>query len=204
MENPQSSREEFLAIVRRDWKTIPNLITAIRLIGTLVLVPLILSPSVQHNVWAVVVFAVLAGTDKVDGWVARKYHQVTELGKLLDPAMDKWLILVTLVTLLVDALLNGELQTFYVLLIAVAIVIVREVAVVRIKKRVHDRGEETQSAIQSGRVTMTVQVVAVGVILLPINTPEARMLKLLLLVASVVMSLYSWWDYHRKYDRRAS
>jgi len=204
MESSQTDWEKFLVVLRRDWKTVPNLITAIRMIGTLALVPLILSSSTQAKIWAVIVFVVLASTDKLDGWLARKLGQVTELGKLIDPVMDKELILVTLGTLLFDAWRRNDLQMFYVLLGALAILAVREIAVARIKQRALHRGEETQSAIQSGRVTMTVQVVAVGVILLPIETPAARAFKLFLLLASLAMSLYSWWDYHRKYDRRVS
>ena len=40
---------------------------------------------------AAVIFIIAACTDKLDGWMARKYNQVTELGKLMDPIADKLL-----------------------------------------------------------------------------------------------------------------
>ena len=40
---------------------------------------------------AAVLFIIAASTDKIDGWMARKYNQVTEMGKLMDPIADKLL-----------------------------------------------------------------------------------------------------------------
>ncbi|MDK7090502.1 CDP-alcohol phosphatidyltransferase family protein, partial [Escherichia coli] len=39
-----------------------------------------------------ILFIVAASTDKLDGYLARRYNQVTELGKLIDPIADKLLI----------------------------------------------------------------------------------------------------------------
>jgi CDP-diacylglycerol--glycerol-3-phosphate 3-phosphatidyltransferase len=45
------------------------------------------------------VFLVAAGTDWLDGYLARKLNQVTDLGKFLDPLVDKFLVLAPLVGL---------------------------------------------------------------------------------------------------------
>lgn len=45
---------------------------------------------------AAIIFIIAACTDKLDGWMARKYNQVTELGKLMDPIADKLLTCGTL------------------------------------------------------------------------------------------------------------
>lgn len=85
------------------WNAPPNLVTFSRII--LVIVFLVLY--VKAGAWGVdnvamrwaaaVIFIIAACTDKLDGWMARKYNQVTELGKLMDPIADKLLICGTLI-----------------------------------------------------------------------------------------------------------
>jgi cardiolipin synthase len=73
--------------------TIPNAISALRL-G---LVPVFISLVIQHNdVWAVTVLAFSGVTDWLDGVAARKFNQYSNLGRLLDPAADRLLILSTI------------------------------------------------------------------------------------------------------------
>ncbi|ARJ05174.1 phosphatidylglycerophosphate synthase [Cnuibacter physcomitrellae] len=68
--------------------TVPNVITVARL---LLLTPLfvVLLLVVDSPFWALVVAVVLGGTDWVDGQVARRFHQVSDLGKKLDPVADR-------------------------------------------------------------------------------------------------------------------
>ncbi len=69
--------------------TAPNVISAVRML----LVPVYLWLLLEgRNVAALVVFSVAAATDFVDGQVARRTHQVSKLGKLLDPAVDTLLM----------------------------------------------------------------------------------------------------------------
>jgi len=76
--------------------TVPNLISFLRL----ALVPVFTVLLVQHrDGWALGVLAFSAITDYLDGVIARRFHQVSRLGQLLDPAADRLFILVTIVTL---------------------------------------------------------------------------------------------------------
>ncbi|WP_063564135.1 CDP-alcohol phosphatidyltransferase family protein [Paenibacillus sp. O199] len=62
----------------------------------------------QHGlVIGVIIFALAAGTDKLDGYVARKYNQITNLGKLLDPLADKLLISVALIMMVQENLIGS-------------------------------------------------------------------------------------------------
>jgi cardiolipin synthase len=76
--------------------TVPNLIS----FGRLALVPVFAVLIVQgQDVWALGVLAVSGATDWLDGLIARRFHQVSRLGQLLDPAADRLFILVTLIGL---------------------------------------------------------------------------------------------------------
>ena len=77
-------------------KTVPNLLSFLRL----ALIPLFLWLILRHQgTWAVLLLIFSGFTDYLDGYIARKYNQVTRLGKLIDPAADRLYIFTTLIGL---------------------------------------------------------------------------------------------------------
>ena len=70
--------------------TLPNLISAVRLCLVPVYLVLLLN---GYDVAATVLFALAAGTDWVDGQIARRTNAVSKLGQLLDPAVDRILMI---------------------------------------------------------------------------------------------------------------
>lgn len=75
---------------------VPNTLTAIRLVLSCVVFALI---GLELFLPALAVFLFAAGTDWVDGWWARKYKQVTQLGRMFDPFVDKIIICGTFIFL---------------------------------------------------------------------------------------------------------
>ena len=70
--------------------TIPNVLTMIRL----ALIPLYWALMVKGQTYqALAVYVVASLTDLADGCIARKYHQITNFGKLMDPVADKVMVL---------------------------------------------------------------------------------------------------------------
>jgi len=76
--------------------TLPNVLSALRLIGVPVFVWLLLT---ERDGWAVALLFVSGFTDYLDGKLARRWNQVSRLGQLLDPAADRLYILSTLLGL---------------------------------------------------------------------------------------------------------
>ena len=72
--------------------TIPNLLSFIRLCSIPVFLCLLFS---DYNLAATILFAVAASTDWIDGQVARRTNSLSRLGQLLDPAVDRLLIVLT-------------------------------------------------------------------------------------------------------------
>jgi cardiolipin synthase (CMP-forming) len=85
---------------RREILTWPNVITIVRLVCIPVFVWLLFAR--EHRAAAAWLLAVLGATDWVDGWLARRFDQVSELGKVLDPTVDRLLFLVAVPALLID------------------------------------------------------------------------------------------------------
>lgn len=77
-------------VQKKDWVTIPNLLGYLRLILIPVFLHAYLTAETAREYYrAVAVIGVSGLSDMLDGLLARKLHQVTELGKLLDPVADK-------------------------------------------------------------------------------------------------------------------
>ncbi len=67
-------------------ENIPNILTIIRFI----LIPFIFLSVINHHyLIGLIIFTISAATDVLDGYIARKYNYITDIGKLIDPLADK-------------------------------------------------------------------------------------------------------------------
>jgi cardiolipin synthase len=98
--------------------TAPNVITAIRLAGLPLFVWLVLGA--DRYLVAFWVLVAIAATDWIDGYVARRFDQVSRIGKLVDPLVDRLLLASAAITLVVAGLLPWPL---------LALILVRDVVV---------------------------------------------------------------------------
>lgn len=80
--------------------TAPNLVTVARLACIPVFVWLIFGP--EQRFTAALLLGGLGATDWVDGWLARRFDQHTELGKILDPTADRLMFIVGVGSMIVD------------------------------------------------------------------------------------------------------
>ncbi len=77
---------------------LPNKLTLFRIILVPFFVAVLLIPGISgHYFWAGILFGIAAYTDHLDGKLARKYNQITDFGKFLDPIADKILVVSALV-----------------------------------------------------------------------------------------------------------
>jgi len=79
---------------------IPNLLTLSRIILIPLFLYLIFTPTIEHRIWALIIFVFASFTDFLDGWTARKLRQETDTGKFLDPLADKFLVISALIAFL--------------------------------------------------------------------------------------------------------
>jgi cardiolipin synthase len=79
--------------------TVPNLITLVRLASIPVFIWLLFGAHRQTA--AAILLACLGATDWIDGFVARRFHQVTTLGKVLDPVADRVLVATAVITIII-------------------------------------------------------------------------------------------------------
>ncbi len=180
----------------------PNLLTLVRIF----LVPLLVAALVQQNFrvhwgaklllandfFALTVFLAAASTDLLDGYLARRWKQVTTVGTLLDPIADKLLISAALISLVEIRQLPGWL---------VILIISREFAVSGLRSIAAAEGY-TISANELGKSKMLLQVVGVMLVMLAIRWPALRLAALASMWAVVIFGLASAVSYFRKFWRR--
>jgi cardiolipin synthase len=86
--------------------TIPNFISAARLLCVPVFLWMLWKAHPARR-GAAELLAVLGATDWVDGWIARRFDQGSELGKILDPTADRVLLVASAIALLHEGLATG-------------------------------------------------------------------------------------------------
>ncbi len=135
---------------------LPNKLTIARLILIPFFILAFYLKFTGHYLVALGIFAVAAFTDFLDGYIARKYNLVTDLGKFLDPIADKVLVLSALVVMVADPKITnlffavGE-WGFYLGGVGIAIIIAREMAVSSLRMLAAKNGK-VLAADKSGKI----------------------------------------------------
>jgi CDP-diacylglycerol--glycerol-3-phosphate 3-phosphatidyltransferase len=172
---------------------LPNQLTGLRLVLAVIMFGLI---ATEHYLGSMVLFVIAAGTDWLDGYFARKYQQITTLGRILDPFADKVIVCGTFIFLLA---VPEMLDTPWGLRPWMVVVIVgRELLVTALRSFIEDQGSDF-SARWSGKLKMVLQCVAAPVCLFYLNyavvksEPPAWVWWLLVisLWSTVILTVYS-------------
>ena len=180
---------------------LPNALTILRIF----FVPLLVAALVQENVvfpvagynitkeWlALAIFLTAAATDSLDGYLARRWRQVTTIGTLLDPIADKLLVSAALISLVQVRVLPGWM----------AILIVgREFAVSGLRSIAAAEGY-TIRASDLGKTKMFSQVVAISCMLLSVRHPGLRLPGMILMWGVVFFAVLSAISYFHKFWRK--
>jgi cardiolipin synthase len=170
-------------------KIIPNALSVARLVLSFVLIPLILNKSLT---WAIILFAIAAISDFLDGYLARKFRASSALGALLDPLADK--VLMTIVY----ALLAGV--NFIPLYLAI-IVIGRDILILSAVTLCKFRSIDLEiRPITSSKINTGLQLVFI-ILVLACNNLAMNVPYLLEICGMVVCvsTVFSGAEYVRKY-----
>ena len=143
-------------------RQLPNTITIVRIFMAPVFLWMLLVDGGADGAlrwWAAVLFIVAIATDGIDGWIARRYEIVTDLGKLLDPIADKVLTGFAFIGLSI----LGELPWWITI-----VVLIREVGIT--VHRLVVASDHVVAAAWMGKLKTLAQAVALSLALLPLWT----------------------------------
>jgi CDP-diacylglycerol--glycerol-3-phosphate 3-phosphatidyltransferase len=175
---------------------LPNIITMIRIAMIPVFMVFIYADFPYASWIAVAIFAAASLTDGIDGYVARKYNQVTTFGKFIDPLADKLLVISAL-------LIFVDVQSMPVA--AAMIVITRELAVTALRTVAISQGVTIAAGI-SGKVKTFTQICCIILMLTPFAAIPlfaaggyAVTLNMAVVTIMVLVTIWSGIDYFYQY-----
>lgn len=161
--------------------TLANWVTFSRLLGLPILLYCLQNPTVGTRWLSLAIFLIAAATDWVDGYLARKLNQVTELGKFLDPLVDKLLVLAPLLALIE----LGQVPAWGVFLI-----LARELSVAGWRVTPSLTGSTAVVGANFwGKLKTVSQITATALLIAPL--PDWRMASLIAFWISVIFTLVS-------------
>ena len=175
---------------------LPNALTMLRM----AVVPLMLAMPLMLTERGSTVLAWLyilaATTDVIDGWLARRGQQVTEVGKLLDPLADKMLVATSLIMLVAV----GRIESWATWMVVV--IVGRELAVTGLRG-IASAGGTVMAATWHGKVKTLCQNVAISALLFHYSTLglPAHQIGLVLLGVATLLTLWSGYAYFAAFVR---
>src|SRR5947209_15092446 len=180
---------------------LPNILTIARIFFVPLLVAALVEETVTVRVFSVTItnewlalaiFLIAAVTDLLDGYLARRWGQVTTIGTLLDPIADKLLVSAALISLVQERVVPGWL---------VVLLIGREFAVSGLRSIAAVEGY-TIKASELGKTKTFWQVIAISCMMISIRHPVLRLPSTLLMWVVIVFALLSAVSYFAKFWRK--
>ena len=161
---------------------LPNKLTVFRICMVPLFMLFIYLPIPGKYLISLIIFALAAITDALDGKIARKYNLVTDFGKFMDPLADKLLVIAALTCMIKPGLVPAWI---------VVVIVARELAV-SIMRAI--------AAADSGKRKTVTQMLAIVFLLLGAHTDASIILKIgtVLIYIAAILTLYSGYEYFSK------
>lgn len=175
--------------------TTANIITIIRIVMVPLFLVILLTEMQNKEFIAFAIFVIAAVTDSLDGYVARKYNEVSDLGKFLDPLADKLLVAAALIALVY----LQEVETW-----VAAVIILRELFISAFRFYFLINNASFSASIPA-KVKTTFQIVALSILIIYRKMPFSEYLGILgaaVLYIAVILTVYSGVEYVIRFSRQ--
>lgn len=167
---------------------VPNRLTILRVVMIPLFVVAMLCPDFPYSDYvAGGLFIAACVTDFFDGYLARKYNQITTFGKFMDPLADKLLVSAALICFLADA--DSAMPVW-----AVIIIISREFIISGFRLVAAEKGV-TIAANYWGKVKTVVQMIMSILLIFDFQHPFFQILDVIFVYAAVILTVISLIDY---------
>ena len=157
-------------------------------------------------VWGIIVpiiiYALTALTDILDGQIARRCNLVTDFGKFIDPLADKFMVLSSMIAILVWMILRNEVVMSIIFVWVVLIILLRELGVTSLRLVVAGKSGIVVAASWLGKIKTVSQMVGTVIILIEPMIPyfcDNHILSYMCMGVMAFTTLFSGLDYLKVY-----
>ena len=170
-----------------------NILTLLRIAAIPVVVVCFYSPLDYARPIAAILFGLAAITDMIDGWVARRFGQMSRFGEFLDPVADKLMVAIVLVMLV-------QAQSSWFEDVIAMIIIGREITISALREWMATIGERANVKVDiTGKIKTTLQMFGIAFMVwkVPLFGIPVYTIGFVLLVLAAVMTIWSMVVYLR-------
>ena len=170
-----------------------NFLTLLRIAAIPVVVICFYSPLEYARPIAGVLFGLAAVTDMIDGWVARRFGQMSRFGEFLDPVADKLMVAIVLVMLV-------QAQSSWFEDVIAMIIIGREITISALREWMATIGERANVKVDiTGKIKTTLQMFGIGFMVWkkPLFGIDIYAVGFVMLVLAAIMTIWSMIVYLR-------
>jgi CDP-diacylglycerol--glycerol-3-phosphate 3-phosphatidyltransferase len=164
--------------------TVSNILSLFRLFLS---IPLIWALEMDRIVAVLIMVFLAVLSDFFDGYLARRAHTITNVGKLLDPIADKFIMMAVMIFLIFDP--QRQFPMFFFILLGM-----RDITVSNLASYLMNRKAVVFESNQTGKWFTSVTALAMILYILHFTLPGFGVL----MIATILM-LLSWYQYLRKY-----
>lgn len=177
--------------MKKEFLYISNLLSLLRIVLVLPLIYLIVSGGNKTAV--IIILVAMFVSDLLDGFLARKLNQVSELGKIIDPLADK----AAVVSVVIVLFLLGRIETWFFI-----VVVARDVLILLFGLYLKSKNKVVLMSNYPGKIA----VLSIGIIILlcVLNDNNSELLKIsirYLYYISVILIIYSLYLYYKRFSK---
>ncbi|MGJ8528985.1 CDP-diacylglycerol--glycerol-3-phosphate 3-phosphatidyltransferase [Maritalea sp.] len=170
---------------------LPNILTMSRILLIPVIVALIFMDNWTTQWFAFTLYVIAALTDFFDGYLARRMQIISPLGRMLDPIADKLIVGALLIAFAFDGSFDMNLT------VAAILIMMREIGVAGLRE--HLGAEQiTVHVSDLGKYKTTVQLVALGAIMLIPLVPSLASAAYAMVWLATGLTVYTGYDYFKR------
>lgn len=170
--------------------SIPNIITIARIAAIPLIVWLLMTGDVGLRIVALVLYVVAAASDWLDGYLARKWNQVSPLGRMLDPIADKLLVGIVIAALAWDGSFSGWDM------IPVIAILFREFFISGLREFLGNT-KVVLPVSTLAKWKTTAQLVALAIVMLERIVPGLGLVSDIVLWVAGILTVWTGWQYLR-------